>query len=619
MTHLTPCWLRSTLLAAAGAALAGLALFACLPGVEGGPRLGPARPDGGSAPAGPVAADLSAADRDAAAADLGCWGAPIGAQFVHRVDDRCDFRIRSAEAGEQPGGRLHTQCDVTTTVLDRKDGEVLVQLQIDALRFVGADGAAITGDPVQESLAAAAATPVLVRLGARGDVRGYGFAAGLNGDQRNFLRGTLGLFAFEAPPAHGRAWDAAAADTTGAFAAHYEVLPQRRAGEIAVRRTRVRYTAIAGQDPVPEHRLSGDATAHFATGLGWLESAALHEGMTLALSLLDLWADSERTATIALLDARTVVSDVDLAAAWAHATAPASGAGEAVGAYAAGSERRRWQEQLRGVTLDELLAELSRALGAQPADAEAVDRVFQRLQWFLQLDDRAAAQLGEQLATRQLGLEAAQVALGALGAAGTEAAQRVLVDVRADASLGADVRQAATIACLQLEKPNEALLAGMVADAGGDSDLRGPSMLVLGAVAPRAGAPLADGRSPVAALLAMERGAAARGELSTWLLAVANCNPPEALPIAQRLLDDADASVRGAACVALRGQPATAALGALVDRGLADSEPGVRLEALLALGRRSEPAARAAIERVAAQDPDEAVRARARRLLGQGS
>jgi HEAT repeat protein len=148
-----------------------------------------------------------------------------------------------------------------------------------------------------------------------------------------------------------------------------------------------------------------------------------------------------------------------------------------------------------------------------------------------------------------------------------------------------------------------------------DSPQRSGSLLVAGALAGRAQQPLADGRTPLQALLALEADAEARGELDTWLLAVANTGSPAALPIAQRLLGHASSAVRGAACVALRGQPDPAALRALLERGLQDIDPMVRQEAVLALSRRSEPAAREAVQLAASTDPDEAVRGRATRAL----
>ncbi|MBX3464519.1 MAG: HEAT repeat domain-containing protein [Planctomycetes bacterium] len=599
-----------------GAALAALAHWAWTEA----PQLPAERPAAAVAGTGSdsaLVADTGASTR-AAGARAGCLGAPAGANFVYRLEDRSDFTLHSPEAGTQPGGRLHVEGNLTAMVLDRRGDEVLVREQLDGLVFLGADGRAIEGDPVQQSLVAAAATPLLVRLDARGRVLGLGFAEGLDGDQRNFLRGMHGVLRFQAPAAGDADWDAAESDTTGDYAARYEVLPAAD-DEVRVRRTRRHYTQVAGHDELPAHALRGHGEATFALEHGWLAMAMLDETMTLALPLLELQLRTERRATARLVASAHVSVDEDLTAAWRRATAPASGAGEQVGRFAADNERQAWQQRLAGVSLDQLLDRLQQLLAQAPADAEAVDAAFQQLQWLARLDDEVVAGIRERLDTRQLPGELAGVALSALGAAGTPSAQAALDAVRSDRSQGFDIRQAATIATLQLEAPSPQLVAGLHRDAGSDFDGREGALLVLGALAPRSGSALADGRSPLAALLDMEADAAARGDLRTWLLAIGNAAPAQTVQIARCHLDHADPAVRAAACVALRRIADPVAVTILIDRGLTDPMPAVRHECVLVLARRSEPAAREALQRIAQQDPDENVRGSASRALQGGS
>lgn len=567
-----------------------------------------------------VDGNLTAPRLDRARTDTvrGFWSAPPGSLFVHHVVDHCDFEIRSAEGGTQPAGNLRTECDVETTVLDRRTGEILVRQQILGLRFLGADGRPIENDPIQQSFVAAAAGPVFLRIGPVGQILGLGFASTLDGDQRNFLRGTLGLFAFEAPPADASSWTSQVADTTGEYDARYEVLAGSTTDEVSVRRTRLRYTRI-GNDEVPQHELRGAAEARFALALGWLREARLDEGMTIALPMLDLHAITARRATVTLVEASTTSIDLDVAVLWAGVDAPASGGHETIGAHAQGNERRRWQQRLEGVSLDQLLAEVQRVLAAEPVDAEALDGAFQQLQWLIKLDDRQAAELAMQLTTRQLGEGPAGVVLGALGAAGTPAAQEALAAVRADGNVPASVRQAATVACLQLAEPTAALVEGLARDADGASDQRDTSMLVLGALAQRAPNPLADGRSPTEKLLALESDSAARGDTSTWLLAIGNAAPPATLQIVQRHIGSPDAAVRSAACVALRRVADAQALPILIERCTTDPDAMVRRDAVLELGRRRAPGARAALQHVAQNDANEELRNKARELLGAGA
>ncbi|MEO6594127.1 MAG: HEAT repeat domain-containing protein [Planctomycetota bacterium] len=565
------------------------------------------------------AASVPASRRDAVHAPLGCLGAPAGSTFRYRLTDRSEFQINSPEGGLQPAGSLHIECFVTTTVLDRRADEVLVQQQLEELQFLGLDGRAIEGDLVQASFVAAAIAPVLLRLDVRGKALGFGFAEGLDGDQRNFLRGTLASLTFQAPKAGVQTWTCEEADTTGDYEARYDLLPAAAADDVAVRRTRLGYKTMGAQPDLPKHELRGAGLAHFSTKHGWLVAGGLDEGMTMALPLLDLQMITSRRAQASLVAADHTAIDAELASAWSRAVAPVTGRLEEVGQFAKESERKHWQHRLQGVGLDQLLAEVTDLLHKEPADNEAINAAFQKLKWLIKLDAAVARELGERIATRQLASDLAGIALSSLGAAGTPAAQAVLAAVRGDRSLDAGVREAATIATLQLAEPSAELVAGLAKDAGEDFDGRAGALLMLGALSSRSSAKLADGRTPVATLLGMESDAASRGELATWMLAFGSSRTPETLGIAQRLLGCGSAAVRGAACVALRNIAGEGALSALLERGLADADPDVRQEAVLALGRRPEAAARVALQQTAQNDPDEAVRQRAHRILHPGS
>ena len=211
-----------------GAALAAAAaVVAALTWVGGDDAPAPAAPRQATAAAAvdPLAQVRGADDRAEADERHGCLGAPTGSTFRYRLTDRSDFTLSSAEAGAHPGGRLHVECEVAVTVLDRRDGEVLVGERIDALRFVGSDGRPLhDADAVQRSLTTAAATPVFARLDQAGKVLGFGFADGLDGDQRNFLRGVLGVLHFPAPGSDHGEWRLHDSDTTGDYDARCEVV-----------------------------------------------------------------------------------------------------------------------------------------------------------------------------------------------------------------------------------------------------------------------------------------------------------------------------------------------------------------------------------------------------------
>lgn len=540
------------------------------------------------------------------------WTAAPGSVFTFTLDDRLDLAVHSAEAGSQPGAVLHTRGTVHTLVVDRRGDETLVEHRLE-VQLLGVDEKPLPADADTAGLLAAAAAPVLVRFTSDGRVLGYGFAEALDGDQRNFVRGLVGLFAIAAPRADVTQWTGPGQDTTGEFTALHE---QRALGDdVIVRRVRQHYLRVVGQDELPEHTLEGAAEACFAAELGWLRSLRVDERLRMAVSLLDLQTLAHRRTSLECTAEGRAPLPLDVAAAWARATASVDGAGEVRGARAAEDERRRWQQRLQATSLSALLQELQTLLAATEVDSEAVDARFQDLQWLLRLDDRASEALGELLASRQVDGAAARVALGALGAAGTDAAQQQLIVLRGDQGLGDELRHCATVSCLQLARPNAALRADLLRDARGDSPHAESSLLVLGALATR-GTPVEGEPSSLQSLLAMEGEATARGQLPTWLLAVANTRADVVEAIALRHLGHADAQVRAAACVGLGRVPGTTALRALLETGVTDSEPAVRHEAIMALSHRSEPEARAALQRVAAEDQDQSVRERAERLLG---
>lgn len=600
---------------AAMALAAAMALVVLQPGQ--GPLVGAA--DVASPGRSPRIADLAhGASDDGArhqaepAQDRLGWTAAPGSVFTFALDDRLDLAVHSAEAGSQPGAVLHTRGTVQTLVLDRRCDETLVEHRLD-VQLLGADEKPLPADADTAGLLAAAAAPVLVRFTADGCVRGYGFAETLDGDQRNFVRGLVGLFAVAAPRADVTQWTGPGHDTTGEFVAIHD---QHADGDdMVVRRVRQHYLRVVGQDELPEHTLEGASEARFAAELGWLRSLRADERLRMAVSLLDLHTTAHRRTSLDCTAHVNVDVPPDVAAAWARTTASVDGAGEVRGVRAAEDERRRWQQRLQGTSLSALLQELQRLLGATEVDSEAVDARFQDLQWLLRLDDRASEALGELLASRQVDGAAARVALGALGAAGTDAAQQQLIALRSDQGLGDELRHCATVSCLQLARPNAALRADLLSSARGDSPHAESSLLVLGALATR-GAPAAGEPSSLQSLLAMEGEATARGQLSTWLLAVANTRADVVEAIALRHLGHADAQVRAAACVGLGRVPGTTALRALLESGVTDRDPAVRHEAVMALSHRSEPEARAALQRVAAEDQDQSVRERAGRLLG---
>lgn len=547
----------------------------------------------------------------------GVYGAPAGSTFRYQLTDAGEYSVLERDGGQQQTGALRVEATLVVQVLARSDEEILVRANLPEITFTGAGDKPLQDDPLAQSFTAAAHSEVLLRLGQDGAVHGYHFAEDLDGDQRNFLRGTLSAFAFTVPVQLPEHWQASEADTSGIYDARYEHLPAQNDADVAVQRQKLHYTTMRGEGELPVHELRGAAVAHFAKDLGWLRSASVDEGMRTALPLLNLSADYHRRAELLLLASSDEPLPAGIEALWSGDWAKAAGHDEVLADHAVAAERRNWQQRLAGVDLQQLMQELQAVFAKQPLDHDALDAVFQQLQWLVKLDAKVAGAIVTQVCAGGLDADQAGVLLSALAAAGTDAAQQALLAVRSNGALSADIRDAATVALFQLARPLGQLVDGLASDAAGSGDGRLGAMLVLGALAPRCDSPLADGRSAMAALLAMEPAASARGELPEWLRALGNAGTQEAVAAAQAHLGDEDVEVRAAACAALRSVEGAAAVSLLCERGLTDASADVRCEAARALGQHSEVAAVAALRHAAANDQEPMVRSAALQALGR--
>lgn len=548
-----------------------------------------------------------------AASPAGLYGAAPGTTFTFRYEDRNTYRFTGQEDMARPA-ETHVEATVALAVLDRRDAEVLVRATMPVLQFLDAHGHAFVGEATAERFAAAAKEPTLLRLGIDGGISCYRFDARLDGEQRNFLRGMLSAFVFTGPGDAATEWTAQELDTTGVYEARYARQPAG-AGELRLRRSKVRYVSMHAQPQVLPHEPGGQATATFSTTEGWLTAAELDERLVCNFGLLDLQVHYQRQAALQLSATDRGPVPSDAAALWAGDWSAPSGEGEQVRDRALEQEEKQWQKQLAGVDVAQLLAQLREVLAAEPVDHKALDDVFVRLQWLAKFDARAVGALAELLQSGQLDGSAANVALGALGAAGFPEAQRVLLEVRSNAQLPAALRDAAAMAMLQIQQPVPELLQSLAA-AANDRDADGQcAMLTLGALAPRSRDPI-EGGDPVARLLAME-GQVGSGEgLAVWLRAVGNSGVPAALAIAERHFGNQDAQIRAAACDSVRRVETAPALQFLLERGLVDPAPEVRRTAITALARRAEAAA--ALRNVAIHDVDFDVRAAALSAMAEG-
>lgn len=600
MNSSQPTLRRATLALLAGAALTSLGLLLWSPS---------GATEGGSAATAtvvpPRAVALAAAPAAPARREVprgvGFYAAPVGTVLTYDLRGHFQYGLAHPEGGRQVSGVV-VEGQLEVLVADRRDDAVLARASFPGLALSALAGGAGSD---QNGLGKAAQQPFDVQLGADGKVRGYRFADSLDAEQRNFLRGLFAAYVHTVPATATGTWEAEDADGAGALVARFSATTID-ADTVRVERRKLRYTELAGPELHP-HTLTGGSTATFSRELGWLSAVDVDEKSSVQMVDLGLEISLHSVLAIAL---RAQRQDVPLAGdLWDGAWSPAAGCHEDLSACVDRREAARWSHLLEGKDLAGLIDELAALLAAQPRDAEAVDKAWQMLIWKVKLDPKAAA--GVQAAVAA-GLETtlADMLISALGAAGSEPAQAVLATMRRDGSLPAAVRTSATMSMFQLAHPNERVLGDVLADIGAADALAGDdalAMLLLGALAPRAGDLPVQGTTAMAALAAFEAKAERQGRLDLWLDALGNAGGPEVVPHAQRLCAHGDDVVRAAAYNALRKVDAPAAL-ALLERGLRDASAAVRADVVGALGEHRSAAACAALIRTARDDADAAVR-----------
>ncbi len=542
--------------------------------------------------------------RTDAAQHVGFYSAPIGATFEYALQGRFEYSVSHPEGGRQPSG-MQVGGAMDLCVADRRDDTILARVELRNLALSALIGG---GGSDEGGMGSAARKPFHVQLGNDGRVRGYLFSTDLNGQQRNFVRGLFAYYAHTVPiDAHG-AWQATDVDSTGEFEADFRVVEAQGDGQ-SIERKKKRYTAMAGPELHP-HTLSGQSRATFDTSMGWLRAVEVDERTTTKMEELGLEIDLRAVLSIAL-QAHGAQAPVAVNALWDAVWLPAAGHGEDLTSKDDSAERATWSKRLAGQTLTSLIDDLAALLAATPQDPEAIDRAWQALIWLTKLKPEAAADIQARV-NAGMQTRLADMLVSALGAAGTEAAQDVLAAMRHDAASTPALRTSATIALFQVAEPTARVLGDLAGDLTRANDLAGDdamAMLLLGALAPRAGDTKIDGRNAFETLLAFEGKTVQQDRADLWLNALANSGTADVLPHAQRYTAHENDRVRAAAYAAARrvDQPAGVAL---LERGLTDRSADVRVDVVAALGEHRSPAARAALIRAARDDSDATVRRR---------
>ncbi len=560
------------------------------------------RLDKASAPIALAVEPHDAPTRTEALARDGYYTAPVGTTLTCTLGGRFEYGVAPAEGSRQISG-FQVSSALDLQIVDRRRDELAVKVELRGFSLSPLAGGAGADDG---GLGRAVQRPFWVRLGTDGAVHGYRFAEELTGEQRNFVRGVFSAYMHAVPADAQGTWEANDVDAAGTLIASFRLEAGRDADATSVERHKLRYTAMAG-DEIHPHEFTGGSRATFSRALGWLRGVDVDERTTLRMDELGLAIEARTVLAITLVEAS--VQRESTTAAWDEAWLPAGGHTEDLVAGAEAHDRARWSKLLERETLVSLTNALAALLVAEPQDAEAIDKAWLAIQWLVRLRPETAREIQARVAA---GMDAhlGRMLLSALGGAGTIAAQDVLAALRADASLPGEVRTAATMALFQLAAPSPRVLGDLTRDLGGAREFTGDdalAMLLLGALAPRAGEARIEGRSALDVLLGFEAQAADQGRLDLWLDALGNTGSEAVVAHAGRFVAHPDDAVRAAAYHALRRVPGAASL-ALLERGFADPSPAVRADVVAALGQHDSATARALLGRAARDDADADVR-----------
>ena len=549
----------------------------------------------------------------------GHYTAPIGSRMSYVFDLSSRYRVEATGEGasqDSEASAMTVAGHVERTILDRRDEQILSAVTLPSLRISSPAGPAPKEDREAAALLAVAGQRLLVRFGTDGRLLGYGFPNGMNAEQRNLARSILGAFAFIVPIDREEAWETEEFDVTGHFLARYRRLTSSDEALLPVRREKLRYTAMASQgNGVPKHHLEGFAQADLSRDIGWLAGASIDEGCEMELAGLPMRVFLRVAGKLELREARmvTVTSDeID----WAAANAPAGGHLEDLSAMAEASEQETWRSLLQGVSLQDLLAELTALLNAGKYDSQEAFDAVRKLMWLARLAPEVAGQIEQMLVEGSLTEDVSHWVLAAMANAGTIEAQQMLTSLYVNPGLSETLRQSVALSMFDVLQPRPELVAAVATKLGSMSNigvLEEASLLALGVLATRERA----GRVPLATLFRLEDRVRRLGATDLWLEALGNVGGPEVFARVQRYLSDPSVDTRASAVSALRDVNTPEATKAIAEMSLRDASPRMRARAVKALAQRTGSSIAAVLCAIAQNDRDPGVQSAAVVALGR--
>lgn len=440
----------------------------------------------------------------------------------------------------------------------RADGfGVLLEALLSSPQVAMGDGKATSPQEDTARLRALLSTPFFLQQSQTGQLRALRLPAGHTPFSRGLVKALVASLQYvraaDGPAA--ATWTTRELDATGEYEARYVRSADRRGCD----KSRLRYTQVAaaqGLLPVASlGRLGGALQVHFELSADEDEAArvvALSGSETLDV---DPGPDMPQVSSQSQFSLRflqaTAIGDAE-----ARAQRALGAEFEVVAMGQADpdpdSERRSDQQAVRGARYGELLAQLA-ALAKSDDGAQRAE-ILSRMAALVRLEPGTAQQAqgtilagAEPPTTRTL--------LGALGAAGSSAAQASLVALAESDSLSADVRSNA-VAMLGLgDHPTDATtvaLSKLARDR--DPDVRGTAALALGnaAQAQRKEGQIGEAEQAVDELLAKLLAATTVEEQLLYIQALGNAGDARALPALTTALSATDVELRSAAVTALR-------------------------------------------------------------------
>ena len=438
-------------------------------------------------------------------------------------------------------------------------------------------------DPMaNENLQEEMNTEILVLVEASGRFSKVVFPASVGPDARNSMKDLLAHFQVILPGDQAKTeWKVEEQDTTGTYLASYR--KNSKGHLVALLKTRLGYTYVEAPEATgqsldsmtessgqTEIQLDPHPVSIIAEQRLAIELNGLAQGVNSVITCRFERVDASRRSYPASAPATNHL----LAAAGTNLKADAQQGG---GKLALDPDLPDTVEILRNIRI--IIAES----GIRSADATAA---MVQLVEAMKRDDKAVAAALDKLAEDSCGKDEAALLIGAMGAAGTSAAQEALQRIITSESEPFERRETALFAFAQVESPIEGIDQTLREAYEEKSELWNTSLLLLGALGDRV-RNTDPGRFEGTAdfLLEAYRAAGERGERAAALESIGNLGlevtPPE------------------------------------IARAYADSSDRIRRAVIRSLRKTFDPAAEEILSHAFNSDPSETVRAAAAKILAE--